>query len=153
VERPARAKPANYPEPPQSAQPMLSLVSVAHPKGRAGVAAAGLHEYEADGPVLGVTLLRCVGWLSRDDLASRAGDAGPMLPTPEAQCQGPLTAHYAFVWAGAGEPEGTFERRCAEATVPARAFALHAWSGFSREPRLELDHPAWLMDSLRATRD
>ncbi|MGW8887547.1 glycoside hydrolase family 38 N-terminal domain-containing protein [Streptomyces sp. NPDC055749] len=38
-----------------------------------------------------VTLLRSVGWLSRFDLRSRTTGAGPMLPTPEAQCQGPQT--------------------------------------------------------------
>lgn len=36
-----------------------------------------------------VTLLRSVGWLSRFDLRSRTTGAGPMLATPEAQCQGP----------------------------------------------------------------
>jgi mannosylglycerate hydrolase len=62
---------------------------------RAGVAllARGLPEYEADhgadGVSLAVTLLRCVGWLSRDDLTSRPQGAGPAIATPEAQCQGP----------------------------------------------------------------
>ncbi|MCK9518082.1 MAG: hypothetical protein M0R74_03480, partial [Dehalococcoidia bacterium] len=32
-----------------------------------------------------LTLLRCVGWLSRDDLRSRRGGAGPMIATPDAQ--------------------------------------------------------------------
>ncbi|MEN8196999.1 MAG: acyl-CoA dehydrogenase family protein, partial [Pseudomonadota bacterium] len=38
---------------------------------------------------LAVTLLRAVGWLSRDDLPTRNHKAaGPMIPTPEAQCIG-----------------------------------------------------------------
>ena len=54
----------------------------------------GLPEVEArqsgaGGPVtLLLTLLRCVGWLSRDDLSVRRGHAGPGLPTPGAQCLG-----------------------------------------------------------------
>ena len=32
-----------------------------------------------------LTLLRCVGWLSRSDLATRRGGAGPELETPDAQ--------------------------------------------------------------------
>ncbi len=52
----------------------------------------GLPEYEAaegrDGVDVFVTLLRCVGWLSRADLVSRPQPAGPTKPTPEAQCIG-----------------------------------------------------------------
>ncbi len=50
----------------------------------------GLPEYEAipsaTGTDLALTLLRCVGWLSREDLLSRPQGAGPSLATPEAQC-------------------------------------------------------------------
>lgn len=37
---------------------------------------------------LRVTLLRCVGWLSRNDLKSRTGNGGWSIPTEEAQLQG-----------------------------------------------------------------
>jgi mannosylglycerate hydrolase len=38
---------------------------------------------------LQITLLRCVGWLSRDDFETRrCTNAGPTLPTPQAQCHG-----------------------------------------------------------------
>jgi mannosylglycerate hydrolase len=53
----------------------------------------GLPEYEAiineDGTIsLAITLLRCIGWLSRHDFASRRNNAGPDLSTPKAQCIG-----------------------------------------------------------------
>ena len=57
----------------------------------------GLPEYEAikdnNGTIkLAITLLRCIGWLSRGDLATRKGMrrafAGPPLHTPGAQCLG-----------------------------------------------------------------
>jgi hypothetical protein len=55
----------------------------------------GLPEYEAiptrDGLDLALTLLRCIGWLSRDDLATRPGGAGPTIATPGAQCIGEST--------------------------------------------------------------
>ncbi|MBW2385657.1 MAG: hypothetical protein JRG92_18655 [Deltaproteobacteria bacterium] len=53
------------------------------------VAAPGLLEAEVspDGQ-LALTLLRAVGWLSRPDLSSRPGEAGPSLLTPGAQCLG-----------------------------------------------------------------
>ncbi|MHC4859687.1 MAG: glycosyl hydrolase-related protein, partial [Planctomycetota bacterium] len=55
-----------------------------------------------------LTLLRCVGWLSRDDLPTRNHHgAGPMVPTPEAQCTGEHRFRYAVVpfagdWVEAG---------------------------------------------------
>jgi alpha-mannosidase len=53
-----------------------------------GVAAfhEGVFEYEVfGGHELAVTLLRCVGAISKPDLATRPFDAGPHTPTPEAQ--------------------------------------------------------------------
>lgn len=46
---------------------------------------------------LAVTLLRCVGWLSRDDFGQRPLNAGPTLFTPEAQCIGPQRFRYALL--------------------------------------------------------
>jgi alpha-mannosidase len=49
----------------------------------------GLPEYAADSSTnLFLTLLRSVGWLSRDDLPLRPGQVGPVLTTPGAQCLG-----------------------------------------------------------------
>ena len=50
------------------------------------------------GAGLALTLLRAVGWLSRDDFPSRGYQrVGPQLATPEAQCQGKQYFHYAVV--------------------------------------------------------
>jgi alpha-mannosidase len=60
----------------------------------------GVQEYQVKngktGDELEVTLLRSVGWLSRDDLRTRGGGAGPRLETPEAQCLGEYPFTYAF---------------------------------------------------------
>ncbi|MEX2554516.1 MAG: glycoside hydrolase family 38 C-terminal domain-containing protein [Actinomycetota bacterium] len=49
----------------------------------------GTPEYElVEGTDLAVTLLRSVGWLSRQDLRTRSGPAGPTLETPGAQLPG-----------------------------------------------------------------
>lgn len=66
------------------------------------LASEGLPEIEArvggDGTVhLVLTLLRCVGWLSRDDFPARKGHAGPQLPTPSAQCIGTWTFRYSVI--------------------------------------------------------
>jgi alpha-mannosidase len=50
---------------------------------------AGTPEYElVDGTELAITLLRCVGWLSRQDLRTRSGPAGPAFEAPGAQLGG-----------------------------------------------------------------
>ncbi len=68
--------------------------------GGVAILGRGLPEYEvramAQGTEIALTLLRCVGWLSRDDLSTRPGGAGPHLPTPEAQCPGVHQFEYAL---------------------------------------------------------
>jgi len=78
----------------------------------AGVAAFshGLHEYEGvhagDGlSYLELTLLRSVGWLSRDTIEGRPGHAGPELATPDAQCIGQHTVTYGIAPYAAAEAQ------------------------------------------------
>ncbi len=55
----------------------------------AALMSRGILEVEARpepaGSTILLTLLRCIGWLSRSDLATRRGGAGPELETPDAQ--------------------------------------------------------------------
>jgi mannosylglycerate hydrolase len=55
----------------------------------------GLTEYESsngrNGIDVALTLLRAVGWLSRDDLRTRPEGAGPALPVRDGQCIGSYT--------------------------------------------------------------
>jgi mannosylglycerate hydrolase len=101
VERPTRPSSdgAGWLEPPSPTQHTRGLVAA----GAISVAGRGLPEYEAieteDGVELALTLVRCVGWLSREDLSTRPGGAGPSLEVPGAQCQGSHVFEYA-VWVG-----------------------------------------------------
>jgi alpha-mannosidase len=71
--------------------------------GNKGLAIAdkGIPEYEAvadtSGTTIALTLLRCVGQLSRNDFPTRHMLAGPQLPTPEAQCIGMHTFEYSII--------------------------------------------------------
>lgn len=74
-----------------SIRPHQSWVSLAdHDRGIC-IHTDGLHEHEAvpssrdAASAIGVTLLRSFGWLSRGDLDTRRGQAGPMIETPDAQ--------------------------------------------------------------------
>jgi alpha-mannosidase len=46
---------------------------------------------------IALTLLRAVGWLSRDDMSMRQGHAGPALETPGGQVPGKWTYDYAII--------------------------------------------------------
>lgn len=91
----------------------------------------GLPEIEArrgaGGIELALTLLRCIGWLSRDDMACRQGHAGPPYATPEAQCHGAYTFHYALVPHGADRLAAA--REAEGFAAPLRAISTLAHSG------------------------
>lgn len=75
----------------------------------AAVLHEGVFEYEvAGGAEIAVTLLRCVGTISRAELATRPFPAGPDVPTPLAQMLGE-TAFALGIWPNANT-EGLFER-------------------------------------------
>jgi alpha-mannosidase len=61
----------------------------------------GLPEYEASAEGLRLTLLRCVGTISRPaGLATRPLAAGPDIPTPDGQCRGRHVFEYALRFDG-----------------------------------------------------
>ncbi len=104
---------SDWVEPP-STNPQKSFVSISSgPRGLA-VANRGLPDHEviqdANGrAVIALTLLRCVGWLSRPDLLARKGNGGWTLPTPGAQCRGTHVFEYSIIphagsWKEAGVP-------------------------------------------------
>jgi len=103
--------PATWAEEPVPTWPQKAFVSVDDGARGLTIANRGLPEYEvldtADGAEIALTLIRCVGWLSRDDLSSRRGGAGPQLRTPGAQLHGKNVAEYSIIphagdWAAAG---------------------------------------------------
>ena len=79
-----------YPrETPVATAPAHRFVASAGSEGGLAILAPGFFEYEHDAAGdLVVTLLRCVGQLSREDLPTRPGHAGWPTATPGAQCLG-----------------------------------------------------------------
>jgi mannosylglycerate hydrolase len=79
----------DWAEQPAAEAPMRNFVADRR-RGGLMVAARGLREASVSPHgVLAITLLRCFGWLSRDDLATRKGGAGPLVETPGGQERGP----------------------------------------------------------------
>ncbi len=88
-------------QPPPATVPQQEFSLVDDGKSGLAVLNQGLPEIEASRDrdaraVLSLTLLRSVGWLSRDDFPTRRSqNAGPTLFTPEAQCPGRHIFRYA----------------------------------------------------------
>jgi alpha-mannosidase len=89
----------NWVEPPDPTQHTSGAVAL----GPIALVTKGLPEYEArpagDGAELYLTLLRCVGLISRPSgaIATRPLGAGPSIETPEGQCLGRHVLEYALL--------------------------------------------------------
>ena len=110
-------------EEPVDTHPQKRFVSVSNEQHGLALLNRGLPEYEVlpaegeQGVTLALTLLRCIGWLSRSDLSNRRGPAGPILPTPEAQMPGTWSFDYALF-----PYTGTWEANLARVYQEASAF-------------------------------
>jgi alpha-mannosidase len=115
------------------------------------VVAPGLPEAElvetAAGPALALTLLRAVSHLSRHDLRSRPGPAGPGTETPGAQCPGRLEARVSLF-------AGLDPAAARDAELPLRAApAGEAPVAPPGAPLLSLEPRALLLSSLKPADD
>ena len=89
-------------EQPSPSHPQRCFIDVSDGNRGLMVANLGLREAEAmrvgHGTEIALTLLRCVGWLSLDNLPVRKGHAGPpFLATPLAQMQGAYRFDYSII--------------------------------------------------------
>ncbi|UCC20080.1 MAG: hypothetical protein JSV62_02010 [Promethearchaeota archaeon] len=78
------------------------FISISNTNETLAILNKGLPEYEAikdesNSITLAITLLRCIGWLARDDFQSRYFPAGPDFKAPEAQCLGPHTFELSLI--------------------------------------------------------
>jgi mannosylglycerate hydrolase len=121
----------------------------------AAILSRGLYEVEAraereGGTTLLLTLLRCVGWLSRSDLATRRGGAGPELETPAAQELGAHHFEFAVALYRGSYLDATIVQRAAAYCYPPRVFTANT------PPRDELslarcDNPRIAFSTARLT--
>jgi len=145
-------------EEPVNTFPQKRFVDASNGSVGLGVLNRGLPEYEIipDGSgqmAVAVTLLRCVEWLSRGDLSTRKGDAGPQELTPEAQCLGHQEFHYALVpHSGDWEAEEALVLREAQAfNTPIRALVTEQHEGqlSSQSTLIEVEPPALVVSAIK----
>jgi alpha-mannosidase len=99
VRRPLQPPPprARWAEPPVPTAHTLGAVAL----GPLVLLTKGLPEYEASAEGLRLTLLRCVGTISRPPgMETRPVGAGPQIATPEGQCRGRHVFEYALRFDG-----------------------------------------------------
>jgi alpha-mannosidase len=89
-------------EQPRPEVPQRAFTDVSDGKTGLMIANRGLPEVEvlknAQGNAeIALTLLRCIGWLSRDDFSTRKGHAGPFIETPGAQLPGQWFFDYSII--------------------------------------------------------
>ena len=93
----------SWSEAPRPEMPQRAFCDLSNGKIGLMVANRGLREVEVrqneNGQAeIALTLLRCVGWLSRDDFPCRRVNAGPIIPTPQAQLLGSWSFDYALIF-------------------------------------------------------
>lgn len=89
-------------EQPRPEVPQRAFTDISDGKSGLMLANRGLPEVEVlhnsqGNAEIALTLLRCTGWLSRDDFPARTGHAGPFLETPGAQMQGKWAFDYSII--------------------------------------------------------
>ncbi len=100
-------------EEPRPEKPQRAFTDVSDGKRGLMIANRGLPEVEVlknkDGnSEIALTLLRCIGWLSRDDFPARNGHAGPFIETPAAQMSGTCIFDWSII-PHAGDWKNAFE--------------------------------------------
>ncbi len=128
VERPTQLPPFgdDWIEQPAPEVPMRDFVFAQD--GRQGllVAARGLREASVSPQgVIAVTLLRSFGWLSRDDLSTRRGGAGPQIAAPGGQDLGPHVFHLSLIPFAQDAQPAIAQARAFQTWLRATGTALH----------------------------
>ncbi len=99
----------------------------------------GVFEYEVVPSRIAVTLIRCVGTISRETLAARRVTAGPDVPTPEAQLIGRTVRSFGVTSAGPTD----LVRLSETFSTPSMRLPVRAGGSLPARGRLlELDVPA-----------
>jgi alpha-mannosidase len=137
---------------------MLSVVDAGDDHAGAIVIAKGLHEYEIVNGAIALTLIRAVGDLSRNDLATRpSGHAGPPVATPGAQCPGRHTFTIAFQPRGIQPPPARLLSSARALTLPPRIVPARIPGGTAPPRRsflrVECDGTAAVLSALKMADD
>ena len=148
----------NWRELPRPEAPQRSFVDVSDEKGGLLIANRGLPEAavlrDEDGAaVIDLTLLRSVGWLSRDDLWNRVGHAGPAMLTPDAQELRPYSFDFCIIPHGPDFFEAVKLAQSYQTDLDVRTSALHPGDLPSESGMVEVSHAEFMITALKEAED
>jgi len=149
----------SWSEQPRTEMPQLAFTDISDGKDSLLIANRGLPEVAvlptSDGcHEISLTLLRCVGYLSREDLSTRKGHAGPDMLTPGAQLPGIHTFDYAILPHTASDTVATYHQAYAF-NIPLRS----AKTTFHNGPlpvsgsMIEVAPPEFVISSIKTSED
>ena len=137
----------------ETTQPHKHFVDVNDARIGLGVMSRGLTEYEveptADGVRTCLTLLRCVGFLSRDDFQTRAGGAGPYIATPDAQCQGTHHFDYAVVPHAGSWVDAKVHQHAESYITPVHSAAITTETADAAKSFISIENPDVVFSALK----
>jgi mannosylglycerate hydrolase len=119
------------------------------------IANRGLPEVEVTNTNEGITkialtLLRCVGWLSRDDLTTRKGHAGPMgITTPQAQMIGKYCFDYSIIPGGKDISKSIHQAYAFNAPLKSATTTIHPGNLPSSFSFIRSDNPDFILTAIK----
>jgi len=143
---------------PRPEVPQRSFADASNDQGGLMIANRGLPEVavvrDEDGKaVIDLTLLRSVGWLSRDDLWNRVGHAGPPLLTPDAQEVRPYTFDFCIIPHGPGFFEAVKLAQSFQTDLDVRTTDLHPGSLPAESTMVEVSHSEFMVTAIKEAED
>jgi mannosylglycerate hydrolase len=148
---------ADWAEQPAVEQPQRAFTTVLGDENGLTVAARGLPESAVlagpDGVTIVLTLLRCVGWLSRDDLPNRQQADGPPVATPEAQCLGEHTFQYSLIPHGADPLPAWQHAWNLQTSLTTLVTDIHGGQLGACASLAEVDNPAFVLSAVKQSTD
>ena len=143
---------------PRPEVPQRSFVDVSSDHGGLMIANRGLPEVavvrdEAGDAVIDLTLLRAVGWLSRDDLWNRVGHAGPPIQTPDAQELRPYNFDFCIIPHGADFGEAFKLAQSFQTDMDVRVSPLHVGALPPNRAMVEMENPDFFITAVKESQD
>ena len=143
---------------PRPEVPQRNFVDVSNEQAGLMIANRGLPEVavvrdENGEAVIDLTLLRSIGWLSRDDLWNRVGHAGPALMTPDAQELRPYTYELCIIPHGPDIFEAVKLAQSFQTDLDVRISNLHDGSLPAESAMVKVSHTEFLVTAIKEAED
>ncbi|MEW6716422.1 MAG: glycoside hydrolase family 38 C-terminal domain-containing protein [Chloroflexota bacterium] len=148
----------SWAEHPRPEVPQRAFTDISDGKSGLMIANRGLPEVallpkEDNTTEIRLTLLRCVGWLSRDDLSTRQGHAGPPSPTPEAQMSGEYSFDYSIIPHSGDWIQAYPQAYAFNAPLRAVSTECHAGTLPPSQSFVEIQPKEWIVSAIKASED